>query len=34
LRNVALFSGTREVQFLCDRKKVADLMHLHTGTPR
>jgi hypothetical protein len=34
LRNVALFSCTREVQFLCDRKKVTHLMHFHTGTPR
>jgi hypothetical protein len=34
LRNVALFSRAREIQFLGDRKKVADLVHFHTGTPR
>src|SRR5262245_15993868 len=34
LRNVALFSRAREIQFLRDGKKVTDLVHLHTGTPR
>src|SRR6516165_204558 len=32
LRNVALFSRAREIQFLRDGKKVTDLVHLHTGT--
>src|SRR6516225_2925330 len=34
LRNVALFSRAREVQFLRDRKKITDLMHFHAGTPQ
>src|SRR5262249_49218015 len=29
LRHVALFRRAREVQFLRDRKKIADLMHFH-----
>src|SRR6516165_3485345 len=34
LRNVALFSRARKIQVLRDGKKVTDLVHLHTGTPR
>src|SRR6516162_480773 len=34
LRNVALFSRAREIQFLRDGKKITDLVHLHTDTPR
>src|SRR6516164_2602676 len=34
LRDVALFGRAREIQFLRDGKKITDLVHLHTGTPR
>ncbi len=34
LRDVAPFSSAREVQLLCDREKITDLMHLHGSTPQ
>jgi hypothetical protein len=33
LRNVAFFSRAREVQFLCNGKKITHLMHFHASTP-
>ena len=33
LRDVAAFSGAREVQLLCDREKITDLMHFHGSPP-
>src|SRR6266511_4649529 len=30
LRDVALFGCAREVQFLCDRQEISDLMHFHS----
>jgi hypothetical protein len=31
LRGFAAFGGTREVQFVGDREKIANLMHFHRG---
>ena len=33
LRDVALVGGAREIEHACDRKEVANLMHLHGRAP-
>jgi hypothetical protein len=33
LRDIAFRSSAREIQLICDREKVADLVHFHRSAP-